>query len=298
MDVASGYLTKSKANERKRRIFWSLQILLYYHGQPTGIGDVLDEVWQACDNSECDNLRRLGRALPSIPDENIHDHDSTEHGIWKSLVQVACIWSKVRAFVANCITDEVQEPWRADSKYTQILADLMAIEGRTPMCHRWQTVKFYDQDRAEVESSGQYWKPWLATQITYHLILTTMNHPFLYVAAAQYNNKLAVLNTFWTRSSQLVLLHATWIVRVTEMILDRQMLLSDPIFGQAAAIAATVHLYYLSASNPRLKQKSAADLAKSKRFLQSFKTCSPLCTALVSLAHNRKMVTRRELNWI
>jgi hypothetical protein len=293
MDAASGYQCESKANERKKRIFWSLQILAHYHGQPTGITDVLDQLWRASDSSECDNPQRLGQALPSMPDENTQNPSSTDPSIWNSLMQLAYVWSRARTFVASSVVDEMQEPWRADSIYTQILADLMAVEGRTPMCNRWQIVKLYDQERTEVESNGLFWKPWLATQITYHLILTIMNHPFLYMAAAQNNKKLAVLNTFWTRSSQLVLLHATWIVRIAEMILDREILLSDPIFGQAAAIAATVHLYYLSASNPGLKQKSATDLAKSRRFLQSFKTCSPLCTALVSPIQNMNVVTGR-----
>lgn len=282
MDVSYGYQPGSKVCERKKRVFWSLQILEYFHGQRSDIPDELDRVWQACSGSDRDNRGRLRRGLPSIPNDSTNDPKSIDHGIWHVLMQLACVWSRVRNFVASCVMDEAREPWRADSTYTQILADLMVIEGRTPICHRWQTVKFYDQEQTEVETRGEYWKPWLAVQISYHLVLTTMNHPFLFMVAAQYNKKLEVLNTFWTRSSHLVLLHATWIVRVADMILDRRILLSDPIFGQAAAVAATVHLYYLSSSNPRLKRKSATDLAKSQRFLQSFKTCSPLCAALVS----------------
>lgn len=284
MDISSGYQTESKVNERKKRVFWSLQLLEYYHGQQhTCTLNVVDQTWQPSDESERDSHRSSGqllRKMPSIPDEST----SSDTGIWNTLIQLACVWSRARMFVASCALDRVQEPWRADSIYTQILADLMAVECRTPMCHRWQTVKFYDQDRARVETNAQYWKPWLSSQMMYHAVLTILNHPFLYMAAAQHNKKLAVPNTFWTRSSQLVLLHATWIVRVAEMILDRQVLLSDPIFGQATVIAATVHLYYLSASNPSLKQKSAADLAKCKRFVQSFKEFSPLCAALVSWA--------------
>ena len=279
MDIASGYQTENRANERKKRVFWSLQVLEYYHGHNSGTSDVLDHLWQSNDESGYDGRQSPGQVpKPSIPNEST----STEADIWSTLVQLACTWSRARMFVASCAMDRVQEPWRADSIYTEILADLMAVECRTPMCHRWQTVKFYDQDRTSVDSNQRYWKPWLASQVTYHAVLTILNHPFLYMAAAQHNKKLGVLNTFWTRSSQLVLLHATWIVRVAEMIQDREVLLSDPIFGQAAAIAATVHLYYFSASDPRLKQKSAVDLAKSRRFLQSFKTCSPLCAALVS----------------
>lgn len=271
----------SKADERKGRAFWSLQILEFYHGDSTGASDVLGHMTQSLSNPGFDTQQSPGQRSGGPPEQGNHDSDSTDRDIFKVLAELAYVWRRARNFVSSCITDKSEEPWLANSAYTQILSDLTAAESRTPMSHRWQSVKFSDQDRDELRSNW-YWKPWLGTQFTWHLVLTIMNHPFLYMAAAQHNKKLAVLNTFWTRSSQLALLHATWIVRLVDIVQDRQMSLNDPFFAQASAIAATVHLYYLSASNLSIKQKSTIDLLKSKSFLESFRNFSPLCAALVS----------------
>ena len=66
-----------------------------------------------------------------------------------------------------------------------------------------------------------------------------------------------------------------------DIIMDREVQLTDPIFGQAAVIAATVHLYYSCAADTRLKQKSIADLAKCRRFINSFTSFSTICVALI-----------------
>ena len=126
-----------------------------------------------------------------------------------------------------------------------------------------------------------YWAPWLKEQFTYHVIPTVLNHPFLYIVGAQHNQNLAIPNTFWRRSSELALLHATWIVRIIDMIVEKQITVTDPFFGHTAAIAATVHLYYCCAAAARLKRKSNTDLAKCRKFLQSFAPFSPACAALV-----------------
>lgn len=273
--------SNSNADERKRRAFWSLEILGFYHGDSTDTSHTLGHMRQLLENPVYETRQSPAQAVGGIPDGIVQDSVYTGRDIWTVLAELACVWSRARNFVGNCITDKAEEPWLANSAYTQILSDLTAAESRTPMCHRWQSVKFYDKHQNELQDNW-YWKPWLGTQFTWHLVLAIMNHPFLYMAAAQHNKKLAVLNTFWTRSSQLALLHATWIVRLVDIIQDRQVSLSDPFFAQASAIAATVHLYYLSASNFSIKQKSTLDLLKSKSFLESFRGFSPLCAALVS----------------
>lgn len=283
MDLAASYGNEGQITERKRRAFWSFHILDAYHGHPMGAPDTLDSLWR--DRDGHDKQHPSGPTPPSIPKEEHDSSEPTDYGIWSVLLQLAGAWKRARAFVQSCVSDKVREPWRSDSTYTRILSELMDSEGRTPMRHRWQIIKFYDQDQDGVSKNLLYWQQWLAVQITYHTAHAAINHPFLYMAATrqQHNKQLSVLNTFWTRSSQLALLHATWIVRVAEMISDRQVQLSDVIFGQAAAIAVTIHLYYLSAANPKLKLKSASDMVKAKRFLQTFKTSSPLCAELVSM---------------
>ena len=67
-----------------------------------------------------------------------------------------------------------------------------------------------------------------------------------------------------------------------EMAVDKQVALVEPFFGHAAAIAATVHLYYCCASAARLQHKSNIDFEKCRIFLKSLTPCSAACGALVS----------------
>lgn len=108
-----------------------------------------------------------------------------------------------------------------------------------------------------------------------------LNHPFLYIVASQHHPNLAIPNTFWRKSSELVLLHATWIVRMIDVVTEKEVQLVDPFYGHAAAIAATVHLYFCCATDLRLKQKSKMDFEKCKRFLKNFASFSPACATLV-----------------
>jgi hypothetical protein len=161
-----------------------------------------------------------------------------------------------------------------------ILSDLTEVENKLSQCHRYDSVKFYERTADDLNINRSYWAPWLKLQFTYHSILTVLNHPFLYIVASQYNPNLAIPNAFWRRSSELVLLHATWIVRMIDMVHEKRMRLIDPFFGHSAAIAATVHLYYCCAADPRLKQKSKTDFVKCRRFLKNFISFSPVCAAL------------------
>jgi hypothetical protein len=66
-----------------------------------------------------------------------------------------------------------------------------------------------------------------------------------------------------------------------DMVSEKKMRLIDPFFGHAAAIAATVHLYYCCAADPRLKYKSKVDFTKCRKFLKTFVGFSNACAVLV-----------------
>ena len=183
--------------------------------------------------------------------------------------------------MSECYHGKLTEPWRLDSTYAKVLADMTEVENKVPWCHRYDSVKFYERQADEVSLNKSYWIPWIKLQVTWHSILVVLNHPFLYIVASQHHPNLAIPNTFWRRSSEIVLLHATWIVRVIDMVWEKGVKLIDPFFGHAAAIAATVHLYFCCAADPRLKQKSKADFVKCKRFLSGFAWFSPACKGLV-----------------
>ncbi|KAJ5612256.1 Aromatic-ring-hydroxylating dioxygenase alpha subunit [Penicillium lagena] len=282
LDFESAYTAEDPMTERKRRLFWSLQSLEQTYGQQNGFLSVPTDILRPVYVSTCSDglLKEPGSKHPPFPNDEIGCSTSSDIGIWNLAAHINWVWSRVRAYIADCAQNRLKEPWRHDSMYSMVLSDLTEIENKLSLCHRYESVKFYERETNELEIMRDYWSPWLKLQFTYHSILTVLNHPFLYIVASQHNPNLAIPNAFWRRSSEQVLLHATWIVRMIDMVSDKNFRLIDPFFGHAAAIAATVHLYYCCAADPRLKHKSKADFTKCRRFLKSFVSFSPACAGL------------------
>ncbi|KAB8211813.1 hypothetical protein BDV34DRAFT_184326 [Aspergillus parasiticus] len=283
MDVESGYPLESPLTERKKRLFWSLQSLEQTYGQQNGFLSLPAENLRpfcAPHSGGRGSSREFEPKLPQLPRDDIGCSSPNDIGIWSLAVHFGWVWSRVRTYVSYCAQNRLKEPWRHDSMYTMILSDLTEVENKLSQCHRYDSVKFYERKADELRMNRGYWTPWLKAQFTYHCILTVLNHPFLYIVASQSNPNLSIPNAFWRRSSELVVLHATWLVRMIDMVSERKMRLIDPFFGHAAAIAATVHLYYCCAADPRLKQKSKTDFDKCRTFLKSFVPFSAACKAL------------------
>lgn len=295
LDLESVYVPGDPQSERKKRLFWSLQLLEQFYGRQTGLLSVPTEIWRPSYSStirDRDPPKESNPKTPPLPSDDVGYMAPTEPGIWNTGVHLGWVWSRVRKYVSDCAHNTLKEPWRHDSTYAMVLSDFMETENMIPMCHRWDSVKFYGRKVDELRTNRDYWAPWLKEQFTYHAIHTVLNHPFLYIVGAQYNPNLAIPNTFWRRSSELALLHSTWVVRMIDMVLDKGMKLYDPFFGHVAAIAATVHLYYCCSAAARLKHKSNTDFAKCRRFLKTFIPYSTACSALVR-ARRRAGETRR-----
>ncbi|GKU20434.1 unnamed protein product [Fusarium langsethiae] len=280
LDVESFYAIGDPMTERKKRLFWSLQMLEQSYGRQEGLLSVPTEIWRPAYSTTRGPQPDHDPRAPTLPRDDLGCHHPNEPGIWNTSVHLGWVWSQVRKYVSDCAHNNIKEPWRHDSMYAKVLADFMETENRIPMCHRYDTVKFYERKVEDLKMHRDYWAPWLKEQFTYHVIPTVLNHPFLYIVGAQHNHNLAIPNTFWRRSSELALLHSTWIVRMIDMVVDKQVPLADPFFGHVAAIAATVHLYYCCAAAARLKHKSNADFAKCRRFLKNFLPTSAACRAL------------------
>ncbi|KAK5788957.1 hypothetical protein VI817_009915 [Penicillium citrinum] len=280
LDLDSTYGIECPSAERKKRLFWSLQALEQSYGQINGILSVPSDVLRSFYVSTGDDphtQRKLDPKPPPLPHDEIGCTGPEDTGIWTLALHFGWVWSRVRTYLYDCAQSKLREPWRHDSMYAMVSSDLTELENKLSLCHRYDSVKFYERRPDELRHNREYWAPWLKLQFTYHSILTVLNHPFLYIVASQYNHNLTIPNTFWRRSSEVVLLHATWIVRMIDMVSEKKMRLIDPFFGHAAAIAATVHLYYCCAADPRLKFKSKTDFAKCRRFLKSFVSFSPAC---------------------
>ncbi|TEA16336.1 hypothetical protein C8034_v001588 [Colletotrichum sidae] len=288
LDVQSVYLASDPTSDRKKRLFWSLQLLEQSYDRQDGLLSVPTDIWRpeystgggGGSGGSGSNAEQDSSKAPPLPRDDLGTATSSEPGIWNTSVRLGWVWSQVRKYVSDCSHNILKEPWRHDSMYARVLSDFMETENRIPMCHRYDSVKFYERKIDELKLNRDYWAPWLKEQFTYHAIPTVLNHPFLYIVGAQHNPNLGIPNTFWRRSSEQALLHATWIVRMIDMVVDKQVPLVDPFFGHVAAIAATVHLYYCCAAAARLKHKSNTDFAKCRRFLKSFIPCSAACDAL------------------
>ena len=283
LDLTHVYTTADVATERKKRLFWSLQVLEQFYGRQTGLLSIPTTIWRPVYPGRARDQIEIDPSAPPLPRDELGCSGPSELGVWNTGINLGWVWSQVRKYVSDCSHNIMKEPWRHDSMYAMVLSDFMETENRVPICHRYDSVKFYERTEEELRSNRDYWAPWLKEQFTYHAIHTVLNHPFLYIIGAQHNPNLAIPNTFWRRSSELALLHSTWVVRMIDMVVDKLIPLVDPFFGHIAAIAATVHLYYCCAASARLRHKSNVDFAKCRKFLKSFSPISPACAALVSL---------------
>lgn len=280
MDIASNYTIDDPSTERRKRVFWSLQILEQSYGQQEGLLTVSVNTWRPLQAPNDDRSLTLKHsyALPPLPTSI-----GAEPEIWTILPGLGWLWSRVRQYVQDTANHRLKEPWRHDSAYTILVSDLMELETAVPMCHRYDSVKFYQRAPEEINNKRDYWVPWSRLQFMYHAIQTVLNHPFLYIIASERNQRMSIPNTFWRRSTELVLMHATWTVRLIDMVIEKRLRLLDPFFAQAAAIAATVHLYYCCAADVRLKLKSRADVMKCRQLLESMAKVSESCRILVGL---------------
>lgn len=230
IDMEPLYLPEDNCTDRKRRLFWSLQLLEQSYGrqdaQLSNPNDKLRESEQNHGSTASSAVAATLDRAPSLPKDELGTSNPSEPGIWNTSLCLGWVWSQVRRYVADCARDGVvKEPWRHDSPYAKVLSDFMETENRIPMCHRYDSVRFFERDEDEIKQNRDYWACWLKEQMVYHAIVTVLNHPFLYIVGAQHNPNLGIPNTFWRRSSEQALLHATWLVRMIDMVVDKQIAL-------------------------------------------------------------------------
>lgn len=281
LDLESTHSPDDARADLKRKIFWSFKILGQFYDRRTSFVLYPTQAWQSSCMPKYDNNERshvsdasnVRLASASSPANNLE--------VWNHTIGLGGIWNSVRRYVSNAALLRIKEPWRRDSDYVQVLSDLVELETRFPLCHRYDTVKFYIRRREELINNQDYWKPWLKIQMLYHASQTLLNHPFIYLTLSQHNTNFAISNTFWRKSAETALLHATWTARMIDMVSEKQVELTDPFFAHAAAIGATVHLYYSAAADSKLSSKSHNDLAKCRSFIKDFTRHSSLCIELV-----------------
>ena len=227
--------------------------------------------------------RESGIVPPLTPQEVFNGSETQNGGIWTFMVQLSTLWSEVRCYVSHCADGSTKPPWSLDSGYAVIGANLMNLETKLPTIHRYDSVKFLDRSKEELQRNRGYWSPWLYLQFTYHAVHSMLNHPFLYSSRPQQSIQLAVPNTFWKTSSELALIHTTWIVRLVDMVWEKDYRISDPFLGHCVAIAATIHIYYCQAADTQVRETAQSKLATCMKFLRELAAVWPVCQLMVSL---------------
>jgi hypothetical protein len=282
MDTESQHTEISPAAEARRKVFWSLLYLDQIYGQQTTPLNVLSN-FQAPKyvGTQLDLHQEYSAQPPTWPLETSTTGQSHNGGIWAYMVQLSALWKRVRIYMSQCADGTTKTPWSADSGYSIICAHLMDLETRLPTNHRYDLARFSDYSTDELQSNRFYWSPWLLMQFTYHTIHSLLNHPFLYSSRPQQLAQLAVPNTFWKTSSELALIHSTWIVRLIEMVTEKSYQISDPFIGHCVAIAATILIYFCRAADMRLKQAAQSKLTICKSFLRELSLQWPVCKTMV-----------------
>lgn len=277
----------SPGAEAPRRVFWSLLYLDQIYGQQSTPLNVLNNIQQPIYvGSQMDLQREYSQLPPSWPQEISTTGQSHNGGIWAYMVQLSTLWRQVRTYMSQCADGNTKTPWSADSGYSIICAHLMDLETKLPAAHRYDCARFSDHSADDLRSNRMYWSPWVLIQFTYHTIHSLLNHPFLYSSRPQQSAQMAVPNTFWKTSSEVALIHSTWIVRLIDMVTEKSYQISDPFIGHCVAIAATILIYFCRAADTRLKQAAQSKLTICKSYLRELSVQWPVCKTMVGRSLN------------
>jgi hypothetical protein len=270
---------RTRTLEEQRRLYWSVRTVEVLCGLPSRSPSLLEiDEPQYLVPAEI-KCRTYGRA-PLLPQEIHNIHGDQPVGIWSHMARSANLWSQIRDYVRTCAVGEGKSPWHADSGYTAINSQLLDMECGFPNAYRYDSAKFLERSSEELNRKRDFWLPWMKIQVTFHTIHSVMNHPFLYSARA--SKPRPGPNAFWKTSTDLALLHSTWIARLIDMAAKKSLGLSDPFFAHAAAVAVTLHLYWSRATNPKISAPAEANLQACRTFLAEIGRHWPVCQNIVS----------------
>lgn len=286
IDANVGDDNVSSILEAKRRVYYSIHLLNQLYARRSMTLNMLEDINRPkYVGFKQDSFYESSKHPPSTPKERLGDSEVQRGGIWTYMVQQSSLWKEVRDYVARCADGNLRAPWSPDSGYAVIGAHLMDIETNFPTYYRYDAARFSERSREELHRNRGFWSPWLYLQFAYHAIHSMLNHPFLYSARPHPSIQLAVPNTFWKTSSELALLHSTWIVRLIEMVSEKDYQVSDPFIAHIAAISATIHLYYCRAADSRVRTSAQTKLTKCMKFISELGIVWPLCRSIVGIPH-------------
>ncbi|CAK7237694.1 hypothetical protein SBRCBS47491_010084 [Sporothrix bragantina] len=285
--------------ENQRRLYWSVQLVSALCGAPIKIPSTYDiqapsfvvPMETNATSKRHANGEQPAPLLPLDPPSiGIRRPGTTVErapphimSIWLHMVRSASLWGLVRGYVWRCHQDQHQPPskdprapWHPDADYTAIHAQLFDMEGAFPVAFRYDASRFMDRPLDELLRHRDFWLPWMKIQVTYHTIHAVLNHPFLYSPRVS-QTRPGGPNSFWKTSTDLALLHSTWIARILGMAHKKGLPMSDPFFVYAAAVAITLHLYWSRASDQSIRTAAEKYIGVCRSFISELAAHWPVC---------------------
>lgn len=81
---------------------------------------------------------------------------------------------------------------------------------------------------------------------------------------------------FWKTSSELALLHSTWVAKLINMAAKKKLEIHDPHLTRCAAIAATLHFYFSRTVDVSISAGATANLNKCRTFVHRMSALWPI----------------------
>jgi hypothetical protein len=266
--------------EEQRRLYWSVQTLSVVCGLPVRTPSTLDIKSPRFLVSEETPRRIVGHA-PLLPLDLPNSRGERALGIWAHSVRSATLWGMVRVYIWRCAEGQAKAPWQPNSDYVAINAQLLDMECAFPTSSRFDSARFMERPLEELLRNRDFWLPWMKIQMIFHTLHAVLNHPFLY--SARVSNPKPGPNGFWKTSTDLALVHSTWVSRLLGMAVRKGFPLVDPFFAYAAAVAVTLHIYWSRAADPKIRAPAEKNLDLCRSFIVELGTRWPLCRTIVCL---------------
>ena len=222
----------------------------------------------------------LSVSYPLLRGKHLESDDHPGPEVWSALIHMTAIWGQARRYVSECAEGRNTSPWSPESTYTLICSMILDIECSLQSSIRYDNCRFSERSIAEIQGKRQYWVIWIQLQILYHAIHSTLNHPFIYSQRASRHKKGP--NVFWRISSELAILHSTWITRLIDMACKKELEIFSPLMAQCTAIAATLNFYHSRAADSSINSGTLANLDKCRSFIRQLESRWPACKSMVS----------------
>ncbi|KAJ9609984.1 hypothetical protein H2200_006314 [Cladophialophora chaetospira] len=186
-------------------------------------------------------------------------------GINSYALQLLSIWGRLMSYLKNIRQGNLEDAWAANSTYQQIKSEMSRVETILPEVHRFRNSRFHELTLSELESHRAYWASWIFTQLVYHCIHCTLNHPFLHIARIPGQRRLRS-PSFLQHATDQAVLHSAWVVLILGVCEQSGFKIFDPFIGHLASMIATAQFFLQFSKDETL----AARASKDFRMLQGF----------------------------